>query len=302
MLLGGTVAGSWSSVAEWEALLVQSRFKAVTAPFNCHTPRAEIDACVDACARHGVRIAEIGVWKNVFDPDPEKAAEALAYAKGQLKLADELGVECCVNIAGTSSAAGWDAADSSNFTEETYERIIRSVREIIDRVSPKRAFYCLEPMPWMIPDSPENYLQLIRDVDRPQFAAHMDFVNMINCPRRYLAPEKFIAECFGELAPFIKSTHIKDSRMHPTNLTTILEECSPGEGTLDFAKILKILDEPFTVSEHPLFARAEQKGRNLPELKKTLLNEIRSGQGLGEDGFLKDDPDLLRIAEEGETE
>jgi sugar phosphate isomerase/epimerase len=95
----------------------------------------------------------------------------------------------------------------------------------------------------MIPDSPENYLQLIRDVDRPQFAAHMDFVNMINCPRRYLAAEKFIEECFGELAPYIKSTHIKDSRMHPTRLTTILEECSPGEGTLDFAKILKMLDE-----------------------------------------------------------
>ena len=66
---------------------------------------------------------------------------------------------------------------------------------------------------------------------------------MINCPRRYLAPEKFIAECFGNLAPLIKSTHIKDSRMHPMDLTTILEECSPGEGSLDFAKILKILDE-----------------------------------------------------------
>ena len=95
----------------------------------------------------------------------------------------------------------------------------------------------------MIPDSPEVYLQLIRDVDRPQFAAHMDFVNMINCPRRYLAAEQFVAECFGELAPLIKSTHIKDSRMHPMNLTALLEECSPGEGSLDFAKILKILDD-----------------------------------------------------------
>ena len=40
----------------------------------------------------------------------------------------------------------------------------------------------------------------------------------------------------------IKSTHIKDSRMHPSNLTALLEECSPGEGTLDFGEILKILD------------------------------------------------------------
>lgn len=44
MLLGGTIAGSWSTPKEWEALLARSRFKAVTAPFDCHTPRAEVDA------------------------------------------------------------------------------------------------------------------------------------------------------------------------------------------------------------------------------------------------------------------
>lgn len=70
----------------------------------------------------------------------------------------------------------------------------------------------------------------------------MDFVNMINSPRRYLMPETFIEECFRKLSPWIKSTHIKDTRMHPTRLTTILEECSPGEGTLDFEKVLGIMD------------------------------------------------------------
>ncbi len=242
MRLGGTVAGRWSGPEEWEELLVRSRFRAVTAPFACGTPRKEIDAFRAACDRHDVIIAEIGVWKNVFDPDPEAAKAALEFAEGQLALADELGVACCVNIAGTDSSAGWDAADPSNFTDETYERIVRSVREILDHVSPKNAFYCLEPMPWMVPDSPEGYLQLVRDVDRPQFAVHMDFVNMINCPRRYLAPEQFIEKCFSLLEPLIKSTHIKDTRMHPTSLTTLLEECSPGEGTLDFGRVLSILD------------------------------------------------------------
>ena len=242
MLLGGTVAGSFAGPAEWEKLLVRSRFRAVTAPFNMYTPREETEAFCAACERHGVVIAEIGVWKNLFDPDPAAAAEALRYAEGQLALADALGIACCVNIAGTESTAGWDAADPSNYTDETYERIVSCVRGILDRVEPKRAFYCLEPMPWMIPDSPEVYLQLIRDVDRPQFGVHMDFVNMINSPRRYLAAGKFIEECFTTLGPMIKSTHIKDSRMHPTNLTALLEECSPGEGTLDFGEILKILD------------------------------------------------------------
>ena len=214
MRLGGTVTGQYSSVPEWEELLVRSRFRAVTAPFSCRTPEKEITAYMEAAARHDVRIAEIGVWKNTMDPDPAAAAEAMAYAKGQLALADRLGIPCCVNIVGTESAAGWDAADRSNFLPETYDRIISQIREILDEVNPSRAFYCIEPMPWMVPDGPDEYLQLIRDVDRPQFGAHMDFVNMINCPRRYLAPEAFIEECFRKLGPYIRSTHIKDTRMH----------------------------------------------------------------------------------------
>ena len=242
MLLGGTVAGHWNTPEEWERLLIASRFKAVTAPFNCRTPAREIDAYCEAARRNGVTIAEVGVWKNQFDPNPALAEENLEYAKGQLAIADERGILCCVNIVGTAGAAGWDAADESNFTPETYDRIVMSIRNIIDSVKPVRAFYCIEPMPWMVPDSPESYLQLIQDVDRPQFGAHMDFVNMINCPRRYLGAEAFIDECFFMLAPYIKSTHLKDTRMHPTRLTTMLEECSPGEGTLDFEKILKIID------------------------------------------------------------
>ena len=242
MLLGGTVTGSYASPEEWEELLVRSRFKAVTAPFHCGMPRGEIDRFLEITKRHGVTIAEIGVWRNLMDPDKQKAAEAMAYAKGQLRLADETGIPCCVNIVGTAGTAGWDAADRSNFTPETYARIIADIREILDEVNPAQAFYCIEPMPWMVPDSPEAYLQLVRDVDRPRFAVHMDFVNMINCPRRYLAPEAFIEECFRLLGPMIKSTHIKDTRMHPTHLTAMLEECSPGEGTLDYAQVLRIMD------------------------------------------------------------
>ena len=242
MLLGGTIVGKWNSVAEWEQLLIRSRFKAITAPFSCETAPADIAAYCGAIERNGVKIAEIGVWKNPMAPDPAEAAEALSYAKGQLRLADELDIPCCVNIVGTSSPVAWDAADSANFTAETYDRIIATIREIIDDVNPRRAFYCIEPMPWMVPDGPDEYLQLIRDVDRAQFAAHMDFINMINCPRRYLAPEAFIEKCFLKLRPYIKSTHIKDTRMHPTRLTTLLEECSPGEGTLDYERVLRIMD------------------------------------------------------------
>ena len=238
MRLGGTVC--CDNPALWEDRLAASGFRSVTAPFTCETPREEISRLCRITEKHDVRIAEVGVWRNLFDPVSGPAN--LDYAVRQLRLADELDIPCCVNIAGTDSASGWDAADRSNFTAQTYQRIIASIREIIDGAKPKRAFYCLEPMPWMIPDSPESYLQLIRDVDREQFAVHMDFVNMINCPRRALDAEGFIEECFRTLGPIIRSTHLKDSRLDPMRLTAVLTECAPGEGDLDFVSVLRIID------------------------------------------------------------
>ncbi len=238
MRLGGTVC--CSDYANWEEALIAAGFRAVTAPFTCETPPEERNRLLQICAKHDVVIAEVGVWRNPFDP--AKGAANLDYAVRQLRLADELDIPCCVNIAGTESTAGWDAADKSNFTPAAYDRLVSSVRTIIDSANPVRAYYCLEPMPWMIPDSPDVYLQLMKDVDRKQFSVHMDFVNMINCPRRFLDAEGFIEECFRKLGQFVRSTHLKDSRMDPMQLTTVLHECSPGEGALDFVRILQIID------------------------------------------------------------
>lgn len=242
MLLGGTVTGDHKTPEEWGQLLIKSGFKAITAPFSCLDDDNVINAYMTIISDAKVMISEIGVWKNLFDPDPAKAADALEYAKGQLRLADRLGIPCCVNIAGTASPLGWDAADKSNFSSTTRQRIIDVVREIIDDVQPKYACYCLEPMPWMLPDSPDEYLELIKDIDRNKFAVHMDFVNMINSPVRFLKSEEFIEECFSKLAPYIKSTHIKDSRMDKLGYTTHIDECPPGKGELDYAAVLKIMD------------------------------------------------------------
>ena len=237
MILGGTVTGDFKSVEEWEKLLVKSNFKAITAPFTCEDSEETIIAYMDIIKKHKVKISEIGVWRNIL------LGENIEFAAGQLKLADKLGIECVVNIAGTKGKAAWDCADKSNYTEENYADIVKSIQRVIDLAGPERAFYTIEPMPWMIPDGPEIYLKLLEDVDRKQFAVHMDFVNMINSPRRFLKAEQFIEECFSLLAPHIKSTHIKDSKMNLTGYTTHIDECPPGKGELDYPSILKILDK-----------------------------------------------------------
>jgi sugar phosphate isomerase/epimerase len=240
MKLGGSIAVPFESAAQWGELLEKSRFAAVTCPVTHEAPSIQVAGVLAEAKRLHVTIAEVGVWRNPLSPDAKEREASLAFAKGQLAFADEIGANCCVNIVG-SRGVRWDGAYRDNYSEQTYAEIVRSVREIIDAVRPKRTFYTIEPMPWMVPDGPDEYLRLIRGVNRERFAVHMDFVNMINSAKRYLFADEFIEECFEKLGLQVKSSHIKDVRME-TSFTTILPELAPGKGQLNYAHILHVID------------------------------------------------------------
>ena len=131
MRLGGTVC--CSSPAEWEEKLVSSGFRAVTAPFTCDTPRQEIERLCRITEKHDVMIAEVGVWRNPFDP--AEGTANLDYAVRQLELADRLAIPCCVNIAGTESPAGWDAADRGKSVFLDFDGVMASPKVYLDCMS-----------------------------------------------------------------------------------------------------------------------------------------------------------------------
>ena len=160
----------------------------------------------------------------------------------KLALADEIGALCCVNIAGSLSDSHWDGPHPNNLSEETFDITVDNVRRIIDAVKPRFAKYSVEAMPWVIPDSPASYLDLIKAVDREMFAVHLDPVNMINCPSRYYNNAEFIRECFQKLGPWIISCHAKDIRLHKS-LTVHLEEVAPGDGFLNYGVFLQELNK-----------------------------------------------------------
>jgi len=136
------------------------------------------------------------------------------------------------------TAPGWDAPHPDNLTEETFDLIVETVREIIDAVEPTRSYYTLETMPWVYPDSADSYLRLIRAIDRPRFAVHLDPVNLICSPQRYFKTGALIRECFEKLGPHIRSCHAKDIRLERT-LTVHLGEVRPGAGGLDYRTFLR---------------------------------------------------------------
>ena len=220
---------------------VDAGYSAAVCPSVSLDQPERICAIREAFAHHDVMLAEVGVWNNMLDPDLTQRASNVEANVRALALADELGAHCCVNIAGSFSPTRWDGPDPRNLSEEAFELTVQNVRQIIDSVKPKRTFYCLETMPWVIPDSPDSYLRLIEAIDRPKFGVHLDPVNLINCPSRYYDNAGFLRECFSKLGQWIVSCHGKDIIMHD-QLTVHLDEARPGLGKLDYKVFLQELN------------------------------------------------------------
>lgn len=240
MRIGGSVVKPYNHPEEWYEQVKDLGYRAVISPIDCHATKEERQDYLNCIKEHDLVLGEVGVWKNCLATDETERTMAINYAKEQLALAEELGANCCVNISGSRGKI-WDGFDALNYSKDTYAMVVDTTREIIDAVSPTRTFYSIEPMPWMVPDSPDEYLQLIKDIDRKAFAVHLDFVNMINCPKRYVFHEQFIAECFQKLAPYIKSIHGKDVLMM-NEYTTIIKEVMPGKGVIDYKKIALLVE------------------------------------------------------------
>lgn len=232
MILGISSCLSHSSPEDWAAKHVALGLKCLNFPVVFEEGREKYMAYKKAADDAGLKIAEVGVWRNTLAADPAERKKWIDYAVGQLKMADEIGALCAVNVAGTPHGPRWDGGYRDNFSRKTWDEIVSMIQEIIDRAEPKQACYSIESMPWMVPTGPDEYLKLMKDVNRPQFKAHLDVVNMITSPQRYFFNDDFLRECFEKLDGQILSCHLKDIQLKE-EYTFQLLECACGKGSLD---------------------------------------------------------------------
>jgi sugar phosphate isomerase/epimerase len=240
MRFGAPVPADHHDLDSWVRELRARRYTAAFSPVDDTDDESLLKAVVRAASDAGIIIAEVGAWSNPLSPDAAERAKALARCRNALWVADRLGANCAVNIAG-SRGPKWDGPDPRDLTDETFDMVVEMCRAVIDDVKPSRAAWALEPMPWMYPDSPDSCLRLIKAVDRKAFAAHLDPVNMICSPQRYFANAAFLRECFSKLGPFIRACHGKDVLLSG-KLTVHLDEVRPGQGALDYATYLSELN------------------------------------------------------------
>jgi sugar phosphate isomerase/epimerase len=190
-----------------------------------------------AFAAENMAIAEVGAWRNMLDPDAAKRKANLEYVIERCALAEAVGARCCVAIAGSYNPEVWYGMHPKNVSKEFLDATVENCRRVLDTVKPKRTKFTIEMMPWSLPDGPDEYLQLVRAVDRRAFAVHLDVCNIINSPRRFYESGEVIRECFRKLGRWIASCHAKDLRWVPEYNVHFLEVV-PGRGQVDYRAYL----------------------------------------------------------------
>jgi sugar phosphate isomerase/epimerase len=252
--LGAPLPKSFDSPEGWIELLRARGFRTAYWPLDTDASADTVAAYADAAATSDISIAEVGAWSNPLSLDEAMRRTALERCKSQLALADAVGARCCVNIAGSHSEI-WDGPHPDNLSRDTFALIVDSVRDILDAVQPARTYYTLEPMPWVFPDSPDSYLELMRAIDRPRFGVHLDPDNMITSPAKYYDNAGLLRECFDKLGPHIRAVHAKDLTI-TEELTLHMPEVRPGLGGLDYRAFLTEMqridpDTPLLVEHLP---------------------------------------------------
>ena len=262
--LGGP---SYAGTSEPEALALAHRKLGYRAAYCPNVPLSDTDrirAYNEAFARHDVVIAEVGRWYNLLDPDTEKRRQNLKRVTDGLALAEAIGALCCVDIAGSYNATSWYGPHPENLSQKFFDAIVENARKIIDEVKPTRTKFTYEAMGWSLPDSPDNYVKLIKAIDRPAFAVHLDPCNMVNSPEKFYNNTALLNECFDKLGPWIVSCHAKDLAWE-TEMNVHFKEVIPGKGSLDYATYLRRVAElpqsPPLMLEHLTTAEAYTEAR-----------------------------------------
>lgn len=188
-----------------------------------------VKAIREAFSEAGVLIAEVGAWRNMMTPDAAARKANVEYVASQLALADELGVKCCVDIAGSFDGSTLSGPHAKNLSKDFFDGTVENCRKIVDAVKPRIAKFSIEMKAWDLPDGPDSYLELIRAIDRGTFGVHIDICNIINSPARYYNNTALIHDTFQKLGRWVLSCHAKDLKW-AVQVNVNFVEVPPGQG------------------------------------------------------------------------
>ncbi len=103
--LGGPLFGTFDDPDSWAAAHQKLGYRAAYCPLKTDAASDVIKAYASAARKADIVIAEVGAWSNPLSPDPKMAQQSFKRCVDSLALAEAIGANCCVNIAGSKNPA-----------------------------------------------------------------------------------------------------------------------------------------------------------------------------------------------------
>jgi sugar phosphate isomerase/epimerase len=271
MRLGATIS-SYFTNPDPEAYMAECKkcgYRAAPCPPVSIQEREKIRSIGQAFSSADIVIGEVQAWVSALDPRPEVKKKHERMIAESLAIADELNAVCCVTVAGTLDTQDGFASDMphpDNFQQSTFESVVEWVKRILKEVNPRRTKLGLEMSPWTPLDGPDAYLQVIKAVEHPALAVHLDPANAVLTPRMLWSTTDLINRCFDMLGPWIVSCHAKD--LYYGNVLQLRHvnfvEVIPGQGAFDYRTFL---------------SRAEKISADLPFMMEHLPSKEAYAKG-----------------------
>ncbi len=190
----------------------------------------------DAFGRHGIRIAVLGCYINLGDPDDARLRPELDRFKAHLRFARDFG--CAVVGTETGSLNADFSRHPDNGGEEAFRIVLGRVRELVREAERFGVCVGIEAVERYVISSPRRLRRLIDEVGSPNLRVIYDPVNLLsaaNCERE----AGIVAEAHALLGDRIGIVHAKDYTVDGGQF----RELPAGRGALGYRRILRWIKE-----------------------------------------------------------
>lgn len=180
-----------------------------------------------------IKIAVFGSYINPADRNPETLAQSLAKFKEKIHYATVLNPI----VVGTETGIYYDDdGNNANDTEEAYQHVLKSIRELADEAEKCNVMIAVEGVHAFVINTPERLARLVTDLNSDNVQVIFDPVNYINIDN-YKDQDTMIKTMFELLSGKIAAIHAKDFEVTDGKI----ERRIPGEGILNYKLIFDLM-------------------------------------------------------------
>jgi sugar phosphate isomerase/epimerase len=246
----GLLPASLDAVTSFAARRLQSMgFVGVGVHFTAQDPftigEAECWRARDVLRDAGIAIAQSTGYAHytlpLIHPDREVRGRALKTLREGLRIGAALGAASVLSGAGSLSDRGAYAPHLDNFTQRSFDLLVDTLRQAASVAEGYGVPISVEGHLLTTVNSPERMVALLDAVDSPYVQATCDPVNYVGSVAEHYDTPGLLRRLIPPLGGRLACSHAKDTVLRD-QLTLHLDEGAPGEGNLDYATFLQLLD------------------------------------------------------------